>query len=209
MQNQHEGAAMGDRILRLFASSLLAIVALVLAGADGPRRPAPANSSKSLPTPVVTGRLNIEGQGIERIVLAKRVEKNGTPRSVDPNDTVVLHRPGPSESVPAGEYWIWEVRLTGGYSHFLLQWFTEGATGKDHEGKWLTISPEKPCLLKIGGPLKPGLSAGRKGRLVSLGYYVIDAVGRKYEGHERNKPPPQFTVCCDGRAVDSYSFEYG
>lgn len=198
---------MGHRPCISFASRLLAIVALALAGADGPRRPPLAPSSAGHPAQVVTGQLNIEGEGIERIVLEKRFE-SGTIRVFDPNDTVVLHRPGKSEPVRAGDYWVQEVELKGGYSCMLARRTFDGRTGEQREGDWLRISPEKPCSLKIGGPLKSIVIARRMGRTVQIAYRIVDANGRMY--YRRNaQAPPRFTIRRDGREIGSGAFEYG
>jgi hypothetical protein len=198
---------MGHRTRNAFASLLPAIVGVALAGADSPRLPLPAPSPAAKPAPVLTGQLNIEGTGIERIVLERRFE-SGTIRVFDPNDTVVLNRPGKSESVRAGDYWVQEVELQGGYSCMLPRRTIDGLTGDERVGDWVRISSEKPCSLKIGGPLKSTVITHRMGRTVQIAYRIVDADGRMYYRRSA-QTPPRFTIRREGRQIGSGSFEYG
>jgi hypothetical protein len=76
------------------------------------------------------------------------------------------------------------------------------------EPEWLTISPDKPCSLKIGAPLRPVLLTHRRGRMIGLSYQLLDGEGRRYCSEKRDQPP-RFTVYCDGYEIASGSFEYG
>lgn len=160
--------------------------------------------SKMKPVSGSTGLLNLEGQAIQRMVLVRKGVENPS----GPRNLIVLDRPGRSVSVPAGEYWLQAVELDGDYSCFLPRQIGDWFTGEERDGEWLAISPEKPCWLKIGGPLKPTVLAIRQGRAVEFGCPLFDANGRQYE-RRNTKSPPRFTISCDGQVVASGSFEYG
>jgi len=164
----------------------------------------PAQPPKAKPSPAVTGQLNIQGQGVERITLERREARHG----LDPYVTVVPDPSGAAVSVPAGEYWLQEVVLQGGYSCLLPRRIVDGRTGIEQEGEWLTISPEKPCLLKVGGPLKPTVAAHRQGQNVRIWWGLLDASRRGYSCRNP-QTPPRFAVYCDDEVVGSGSFEYG
>jgi hypothetical protein len=170
-------------------------------GATG--RLVPAQPPKAEPSSAVTGQLNIEGQGVERITLERREARHG----LDPCVTVVPDRSGAAVLVPAGEYWLREVAIKGGYSCSHPRRIVDGLNGIEQEEEWLTISPEKPCSLKIGGLLKPTVGAYRQGRTVRIGWGLLDAGRREYSC--RNAQAPRFAIYCDGQAVGSGSFEYG
>jgi hypothetical protein len=89
----------------------------------------------------------------------------------------------------------------------MLDW----RTGKPvREAEWLlTISPEKPCLLKVGAPFRPKVVVWREGRKVYLSYQLLDVEGRQYVDQKREKPPPRFTLSAGDRQLASGSFKYG
>jgi hypothetical protein len=194
--------AAGHRMLLVLPSATLLALFLVNAA-----WPAPVDSPKAKPSPRPTGQLNIEGQGIEQIILERRVEERGAPRFFDPNDTVVLQRPGPSVSVPVGEYWLQKVELLGGYSCILPRRIDD-RTGQVVDGEPVSIRPGDSWLLRIGGPLKWGVSAVRQGRTLQVGCFLFDRNNRMCSRPSAQKPP-RFTIYCDNRVVGSGSFEYG
>jgi hypothetical protein len=204
MRYPHEGTAMGHRIRKSLASLLLAIVALVLAGVDAPRLPPPVPLAADQPSSAVTGQLIIESQGIERITLVKKGARN----LLDQKDWLVLDRPAPAVSVPAGEYWLKEITFKSGLACTPPDRMVEGPTGPEFEGEAVTIRPDVPWTLKAGGPLKSTLLARRTDRKVRIDYYVVDSRRRVYT-LSHGARPPRFTVYCDGQVVDSGSLEYG
>jgi hypothetical protein len=150
------------------------------------------------------GQLNVEGDAIERVTLAKWMGAN----RLDARTSIVLEHPGGTMSIPAGEYVLREIDLTGGY-HCLAGPITDGQTGQPvKQAEWLlSISPDKPCSLKIGAPLKPEVAVYRQGRVLELVYLLRDAGGRRY-ATEKHEKPPRFTVSSGGRVVGSGMFAY-
>lgn len=192
---------------------MIALVALgatpraALRGADRPAPlPVPPDTSArgGQPSRAATGQLNIEGQAIERLMLRKNVASI----SVGSNNLVVLHRPGPSVQVPAGQYWIEEIELRGGYCCNPPRRILDGLTGQSQDGELLSIGPDKPCRLKIGGPLEPRALAIRQGRTLRIAYELHDADGRMYVARGA-KNPPRFVIFSGGQVIGSGSFEYG
>jgi hypothetical protein len=130
------------------------------------------------------------------------------PTNLPTSNTVVVNKPGQSVSLPSGEYWRQRVELRGGYYCPSSRAFRSAPTGIKQVGESLTIGPEKPCLLKIGGPLKPTVIAHRPGRTLGIAYQLLDGNGRRYfrQGEES---PPRFAVYHNDRVIGSASFEYG
>ena len=110
----------------------------------------------------VMGELRIEGEALERITLARML---GEGTLYDAQHPLVLERPGPSISVPAGKYCLRRIDLNGGY-HSDPGPIVEGRNGRPvREAEWLVIiRPDQPCVVKIGVPLKPKVFAYRSGR---------------------------------------------
>jgi hypothetical protein len=134
------------------------------------------------------GQLNIEGKSITNVTLVD-----------DRNQTLEFPRPGPTVSLPAGKYRLQEVQLQDGF-----RCYQYGLS----EDEWFRISTERPHQVRLGVPLKPTIKATRQGRLLKLGYELLDADGRNYTNQQRVNPP-QFTVYKDGEEIGSGSFEYG
>ncbi len=152
------------------------------------------------------GRLNIDGEAVESIRLEKRV---GRSDAHTPGAPGIVQCPGSSVSLPTGEYLLQQINLKGGYS-CNVPFSIMGPGDKVLKGpEWLTISPGKPCSLKIGAPLKPAVRVFRHGSRILIAYHLLDSEGRSYVFNKRDKPP-RFTVFdCSGREVGSGSFEYG
>lgn len=135
-------------------------------------------------------RLQIEGRGIERLVLADEREQ-----------LTKIARPGDSVSLPAGKYRVREVELAGGFRCY------EFGGGADD---WIQVTADQSPLLKAGAPLTPQVRVKRRGRLLTLDYDLVDAKGRNYvQRRVENTPPPKFAVSKDGQALGAGSFEYG
>jgi len=184
---------------RLLARSFAALLALSVGATC---RSAAAQAPAAKPSPAATGQLKMEGLGVERITLERCEGRSGLGEYV----TVVPDASGRAVSVPAGEYRLHEIALKGGYS--CQRPIANGLAGVGPYGEWLTISPEKPCLLKVGGPLKPAVGARRQGRTVQIWGALRDAGGREYFRRDAGTLP-RFTVYRDHQIVASRSFEYG
>jgi hypothetical protein len=148
--------------------------------------------------------LKVEGKAVEKVILLPK----GTPRPFDAKKQIILQHPGASVSLPAGEYTLYGIELTGGFRCDNPGSVVDPKRGGLSKTEGIVIDPDKLYSLKLGAPLKQSLRADRDGRLVHIVYLLIDAAGRTYS-RERSYKPPQFTVCCGGREVGSGSFEYG
>jgi hypothetical protein len=181
--------------LSLVLLALLATIGHVAAAEPGQQPPS------SVP---IMGQLKIDGQAVERLTLLKC---SGV--LFDFANPIVLQRPPSMVSLPAGKYVLRQIDLNGGY-HCNPGPIFDAPNGKPlRETDWLlTISPDKPCSIKIDTPLKQQLRASRQGQTIYLAYQLLDSNGRRY-AREKRGTPPRFTVYCNGREVDSGSFEYG
>ena len=105
------------------------------AAAEPGRPPAPA-----------MGQLNVEGGAVEQLTLRKM----RTDEQFDATDPLILHRPGSRVSIPAGKYLLQRITLHGGYLCY-VPFQVIGPSNVVLRGpELLTISPDKPCLLKVG-----------------------------------------------------------
>lgn len=192
----------GSRGLRWWSG--VAIV-LMAAASSSPAEPARQPASSAAPM----GQVKIEGGGIEGLVLVKRIGQTDTFDAANP---LTFEKPGRSVSLPPGQY-LARVVLRGGYSSRSYAWADDGRIGKvTADAQWLTVSPDKPCTLKAGVPLKLVPFVYRQGRVVRLMSDLVDAQGRQYHRSEPPRPLPQFTVYQGDREVassESMSLEYG
>ena len=162
--------------MKLFSPVLTVLFAAAIAGADkGPG--------------ALAARLEIEGKFVEKLALENR---RGVLR--------VIERPGPSWSLPAGQYRVREVHLRGGFRCNLFP---------DAEQGWFTLSEEEPYQLDVGAPLTPKVKVTRRLRVLTLQYQLLDAGGRDYGTEQQTVPPPQFAVYSGDRKIGSGAFEYG
>ena len=123
------------------------------------------------------GRLVIEGEAIECLVLVKR---NADPR-LYLDDTIPLDHPEPSVVIPVGEYRVKEVRLQGGYHCYpFLDGIRDPETGESREVGWFRVSPDRPHVLHIGAPLKPTLRVFRENRNLRMAYHLADVSGQEF-----------------------------
>jgi len=133
-------------------------------------------------------QLNIAGKFIEELVL---VDEAG--------HTKQLNQPGPSVTLPAGQYRVSQVELKGGFLCTVVG--TE-------ESDSFRLTPDEPHELQVGAPLNPNAKVTRQGRLLELDYQLLDASGHNYTNQDRENPP-RFTVHKNGQEIGSGSFEYG
>lgn len=131
------------------------------------------------------GELKLEGQGIEKLVLWS----GGGSRKE-------FNRPGESLTLPVGTYTLREVRLEGGYVSDVRQPFT------------VTVTTDKPAVLKVGAPLSQTVRAQRQGRVLALDYELAGTGGEKYRAGNRGEPP-RFAVYKGDEEIASGRFEYG
>jgi hypothetical protein len=162
------------------ASALIA--AGVTHGAEPPR---PASAGN--------GTLEIAGKGVEKLVLSG-------PR---PGQEQPLDRPGPSVSLPAGQYSVKQIVLQGSF---------EGRP-PERSGSFpmiyqFTIAPGQSYRLKIGTPLTSTVTVKRRGSVLRLDYEMLDAGGWKYSPRGR-EDPPRVNIYQGDELVGSGSFKYG
>jgi hypothetical protein len=194
----------------------LAIFALLSVPSIGPFAAAPA-PAKPASAPVM-GQLKIEGNAVERLILWKLNATaaanpgklwNSFTDAIDQASSRVLKRPGPSVMIPVGTYILASADLSGGYTSFPpLEQFDPQSRKTRVTAERLNIIPDKPCVLRIGLPLKAALRTYRRGRTILIAYELLDSEGHRYASTKRGSPP-RFTVSSNGREVASGSFEYG
>ena len=155
------------------------------------------------------GQLKIEGGAVEQLTL----EKRRINQQFDPMNPLIVHCLGSRMSIPAGEYRLQKIELKGGYCCDVPMQIIDGLTGKVlREAEWLTIGPDKPCTLKAGAPLKLVSRVYCLGRVIRLGYELLDAQGRRYYAPATPRQLPRFAVYQGDREIassDSMSLEYG
>jgi len=155
-------------------------------------RASDATSAEASPT----GELTIEGNNHIKSLLLSLYDEKEFYRPI------TLEHPGPTASLPAGKYRLRNICLNDGYDCDVLD---RGGVPQDSDG--LTVSPDQPCLLKIGS-LRHHVDVSRHDRMLQLSYRLLDAAGRRYTAPGRDKPP-RFTVYANGLAVGEGEFEYG
>ncbi len=191
---------MQTRIPAWFPLWCIAILAMsaIATGRLAAAEPRPAKPSAE----PAKGILKIEGTGIEQLTLVKQ-------KSLREYDSpTVLQRPGSSVLLPAGKYILTEIRLKNGYQSTVHWAISSSNNYAVSDSELLTVSPEKACSVKGGGPLKLLPSLGRLGRTLHLGCQIVDGAGHSYTNEKRDNPP-RFTVFCNGQEVGSGTFEYG
>ncbi len=196
---------MGIAHRRLGLRPILAI--LVLLPAAG--RLTAAADDKPPERASANGQLIIEGDHVARLTLDKWTGTRDAPPG--PDGQLVLDHPAASLSIPAGQYRLAKIELTGGYSCYVPERVFDGRARRAIWGpELITISPDRPCSIKVGAPLKTVLIAHRDGRNILLVYRLLDAQSEwhLYVRGDRNKPP-RFTAYCNGHKIGSGSFEYG
>ena len=149
--------------VRLMLLAILIHVANPLAGAE--REP---GASAIEPT---MGRLVLEGEAIESLILEKRS---------DYNNPVHLRHPSPGVVIPVGEYRVSEVKLQGGYSCHPPGYIGDSDTDEVREVGWFTVGTDKPYVLRIGAPLKPTLKVIRENRTLRMVYSLLDVSEQKH-----------------------------
>jgi hypothetical protein len=148
------------------------------------------------------GRLVLEGEGIERLVLEK---------PSDPRNPIHLRQPASEVVIAPGEYRVREVHLKGGYHCYPPASVSEHGTVR--EVSRFTIDADTPCVLRIGAPLKPTLKVVRENRTLRMAYSLLDASEKWYwiytpEDFGREKIA-DFSVCRDGQTVASGALDPG
>jgi hypothetical protein len=137
------------------------------------------------------GELKIEGTHITKLVLGPL---DGSSRG---GEWASLSG---SITLPAGTYRIDQIELQGGYA------MSSSADSGDLTR--IVVSPDKPAVLKAGGPLRQVIQVSRHGSVLTLNYELAGIGGEKYTG-ATTQSPPSFTIYKGNRAIGSGQFEYG
>ncbi len=133
-----------------------------------------------------TGELKIEGTHIVRLVLQGPLYPDQ--ELSNPSGTVTLR---------VGAYRTREIELEGGYSH----------RPQRLRPKRITISPNTPAVLTVGGPLRQTLRVDRCARVLTLTYALVGIGNERYEPALASMSLPTFTVYRGGRVIASGRFE--
>ena len=149
------------------------------------------------------GRLVLEGKGIGKLVLEKRRSEPYLPDSEQ-----VFSSPTRILEIPVGEYRVKRADLGEGVSYNPPDAIADAKSGKRQEFGWFVLTPERPYVLRVGGPLKPSLTVVREGRVIRMSHRLAS----QYDENDQPFPfyfcdnrdnPPRFTVCCNGRVIGS------
>ena len=135
------------------------------------------------------GELKIEGGHIEYLALKDKNGKNK--RFNNPEETIYL---------PAGKYGLNHVRLKGGYSCGI----STRITGNNS----ITVTQDKPAVLKVGAPLKQTINVKRQGSILVMDYHLTGIGGREYVNSNLTERA-HFTIHKQDKEIASGQFEYG
>lgn len=191
----------------------LALLVMLLAAAGRLVATEPVVPPSSAPA---TGKLNIEGKAVKRLVLLKIVgDENDpantpifqeSPRSIEnpehPANQVILERPGSTVLLPLGKYMLTGAELDGGFQCIVPSIYFDIDTGAPRARIWerteFIVRPDKPCSIKIGTPFRPTVTATRRDSNLLLEYRLTDAGGHTYFCSAWDKRP---AALVDGKIV--------
>lgn len=166
------------------------------------------------------GECDLEGEGIERLVLieCKPPDKNkggdtrnsvdelehgppARPEEVKSGTIAVFEHPPKTITVPAGCY-LQKIFLNGGLS--------AGALISD---SWmrpvLEIAEGQKSVLRAGAPLRNSVFLRQSRNTLEMRYSLLGRDGEIYRAEGRMDPAPRFKVFKGARQIASGSFEYG
>lgn len=152
---------------------------------------------QSVKTPL--GQLILEGKGVRAV----RLERRRAGGRFDPNDRKTIVLPAGKIELPPGEYRVEEAQLEGGIRFSPPYFIVPSGSTERQEYGWFTLTPEKPHVLRVGGPLKPSVTVIREGRVLRMAYEVTDEDGRNFYYYDNPDNPPRFTVFGDGQVIGS------
>jgi len=139
------------------------------------------------------GRLDIDGENIARLVLESD------------SSTVLLHYPGKSVSIPAGDYHCRNIFLYDKKAGI----FAYDST-RPPRSTSLSVPRDQSVIFKAGGPLDSNVEVTREGNTLNLRYKLLGAGRREYKRMQDNREkPPAFTIYRGNKKIVSDTFEYG
>jgi hypothetical protein len=180
----------------LLPAALISLVFFV------PGRSAADQPAKQPAAAAAMGELKIEGKFIEGITL----ERESGGRTFDPNNTIVLGRPGPSVSLPAGTYRLRGIDLQGGYTCSPPMAVVKD--GIRYESSFV-LAADSPHVLRIGAPLNPTVTAYRDGPRIRFAYSLTDGAEERRYYKSVGGEPPRFAILQGDHVVGTGTFEYG
>lgn len=142
--------------------------------------------AKTAEQQAVMGKLKLEGQYIERLTLLPMT-----------GPAQIFHNPSETITLPAGRYWVGELRLKGGYRR--------QTTANRHP---ICISAGAPTLFKEGGPLRHTVTVLRRGRVLELSYRLCGVGGETYAAASGGKQPT-FAIYKGDKEIAAGEFEFG
>ena len=133
------------------------------------------------------GLLQIEGVGVERIVLIREGKEE---------EFTLKYFDEPVE-LAVGKYQVWKIGLM--HCHYTF----------GRRDMFIEIREGETCVFKAGGPMTHSVKVnGRRGRFLELGYEMKGIDGRGYRtSHRRHLP--KLEVYKDGKRIGGGLFEYG
>ena len=136
---------------------------------------------------VQTGRLVVTGEHVARLVL----RRPGGARVEIPN-------PAAGVDLAVGTYDVYEIELEGGlFSRPLLD------TSPDP----VIIIPGEQTTLNVGAPLRQIIALQQDGRVLYLEYFVLDALGNRYQPRFVG-PEPRFDVFRGDKKIGGGTFQH-
>jgi hypothetical protein len=140
------------------------------------------------------GTLEIAGKGVEKLVL-------DGPRA---GEQQTLDLPGPSVSLPAGQYSVRQVMLQGGFEGSRVD--RPGSVPQVYQFK---IAPGQSHRINVGAPLTSSVTVKRRGSVLHIDYAIADAGGWRYFPRGSQNTPPQVNFYRGDEKIGSGTFEYG
>ena len=135
------------------------------------------------------GELQIEGTHIARLVLRR-----------DDNHTEEWSNLSGSIKLPGGMYRVEQLELRGGYT---CQQQSLGGLGQ------ITVTKDKPAVLKAGGPLRQIIEVDRRGRTLVLNYGLLGIGNETYVAPTLADSRATFAVYNGDKTIGAGAFEYG
>jgi hypothetical protein len=137
------------------------------------------------------GELKITGQFVQRVALERGPY------------LVVLDSPGVTTKLPVGRYEVVKVALKKGD--------TEAYPANQRYGPAarITISEQKPAVLRVGGPLTNSVVVSKRGRYLALNYRLVGVDGAYELANLDRSHPPEFAAYLGDKKIGSGKFQYG
>jgi hypothetical protein len=137
------------------------------------------------------GLINLQGKGIQRLVLTQQFGENESQTFNEPNESI---------KVAPGKYRVSQLELRGGYS------MIRGDPGR--RNCQITVEEGKSATLKVGGPLSQNVKVTRQGCRLKLDY-KLDGIGGEHYSDSLREKAPTFAVYRGDVQMGNGTFAYG